>query len=230
MQNPQAVEEWIRHSVTNAELARESGMVLDYEQGRALTTSSGGLQRRLQPGFEQIIDFIDCQFYNNSQGRVQGLTQQGIVSALSEYCPMTFVNCTFTDNTFTGVENRIDGYLVKTGGSPLKVSNTCAYRNNLTGFGAFQQYKNGSFEATDNFAYANGFSDYFCQFIALSEVELPDNPDQIKCIEADRSSCNGVTIGTTETSAATASTWTVTLYAGLVLIPAVVQMVAFFGM
>jgi hypothetical protein len=92
MQNPPAVQEWIRHSVTNAQQARESGnMVLDYEPGRR------GLQQPGGAGFleqSMILDFIDCKFYNNSQGPVVGdtLTQQGVISALTQYCPMSFRN------------------------------------------------------------------------------------------------------------------------------------------
>jgi hypothetical protein len=217
MQNPQVVEDWIHHSVASAERARESGMVLDYE-GRAGTTTSGPIgdrkRRRLQPGFEQVIDFINCQFYNNSQGRVDGTTQQGVVSALTDFCPTTFENCTFTDNRYTGVENRIDGYLVKTTGSPLTITNSCVYNNNLTGFGAIQQYGNGTIVAKNNYAAQNGYSDYFCQFVAVSGEVLPDNPDQITCVDGELKSCPLIP--------SAAAPWMFSLW--VMLIPAVVQL------
>jgi hypothetical protein len=219
MKNPQAIDEWIRENVRSAEELQESSMVLDYE----------GRQRQLQPGFELNLHFIDCQFYNNSQGKVVGLTQQGVVTALTEFVPHTFQNCTFTNNTFTGVDNRFDGYLVKPGGSRLNVSDTCLYGNNLTGFGAFQQYGNGSFEANNNFAYQNGYASYFCQFIAVSSDELPDNPGQIECIEPDRTECNGIVMQTSPESSA--ATWSVSLYAaGLMLMPAAIVQMALFVM
>jgi hypothetical protein len=239
MKNPRAIEDWMRESVTIAEEAQKSGMVLDYEgRGSSSRGSIGGgggdlRQRQLQPGFEMKLNFIDCQFYNNSQGKVTGLTQQGIVTSLTAFVPLTFQNCTFTNNTYTGVENRIDGYLVKTGGSRLNVSDTCLYNNNLTGFGSFQQYLDGPFESTNNFAYQNGYSSYFCQFIATSTEELPDNPGQIKCIEPERTECNGVVAMTSpDTSAAAApASWSMSwLYAaGLMLIPTVVAQMALFG-
>jgi hypothetical protein len=135
----------------------------------------------------QAVTFTDCVFQGNQQGNESlPLTQYGVVSATTEFNPLAFNNCVFTNNTFTS--SGYGGYAISTGGSSLTIRDTCIYQNEFAGSGAVQQY-GGLTLTVNNYAIDNG-SNLTCTFMAKSDLWRPaGSPGNITCVESDSTIC-----------------------------------------
>jgi hypothetical protein len=134
----------------------------------------------------QAVTFTGCVFQGNQQGNeTLALAQFGVVTAITEFNPLTFNKCVFTSNTFASAS--FGGYAIATGGSSLTMRDTCFYQNSFAGNGSIHQY-GGLTLAVNNYALDNG-SNLTCGFIAQSDLLRPESPSNITCIEADASTC-----------------------------------------
>lgn len=169
-----------------AQEAEPSGLLLDEKEKtrRDIEKSSD---------FQQMIRFIDCAFYGNRQvGVINSMVQYGVVSSLTPFNPLLFSKCLFTENIYNGIDGVMDGYAIKTGGSPLEIRDCCIFNNEFMGFGVIQQF-GGSLEAVNNYAVNNGELNLYCGFVAKSVLLKPDNVGDVTCIAADADECGWIT-------------------------------------
>ena len=167
-------------SRTSATREKTSASIVNLDDARGNSRALQGLE------VAQVIVFRDCLFTGNQQG-VSGLplTQRGVVSSITEFNPIIFQNCIFTNNTFDAV----DGYAIATGGSSLSISDSCVYENSFAGFGAIQSYGGGTTQSLNNYASDNGNDTLVCSFIATSGAADPESQDELTCINADTDTC-----------------------------------------
>jgi hypothetical protein len=148
------------------------------------------LQVSQQP-LVQAVTFTDCVFQGNQQGNDESLplTQYGVVTATTEFNPLAFGNCVFTNNTYSS-SGGTGGYAIATGGSSLSIRDTCIYQNNFAGsVGAIQQY-GGMTLTVNNYASDNG-NNLTCTFMAKSDLRgrPADSAGNITCVESDATIC-----------------------------------------
>jgi hypothetical protein len=72
------------------------------------------------------------------------------------------------------------------------MTNSCLIDNNFYGFGALNLFGGSSYQTRNNYL---GGSDagLKCSFIALSAENIPSNPANVTCVDADGTSCQAST-------------------------------------
>jgi hypothetical protein len=74
----------------------------------------------------------------------------------------------------------------------LIMTNSCFIDNNFYGFGAVDLFGGSDYRASNN--YVGGIDEGLtCQFIALSPEDLPSDPSNVTCVDADATSCQAST-------------------------------------
>ena len=147
-------------------------------------------RRSAQSTLLMDVYYQNCRFESNRQGspNAAGVVLFGVASIVTPFCPTTFVNCTFENNTFNGTDGSVTGYAIYSAGSPLTLENNCFIDNDFIGVGPVQAFASAPVAAVGN--YIDGDDDLFCSFVALSDALPPQSASEITCVEADKASCD----------------------------------------